>query len=74
MNRPLVVVAAGPLVRAVQPEGVALLVLGGVIYTLGVIFYAWRRLPYNHAVWHVFVLGGSACHVSCVLGYVIPPA
>jgi hemolysin III len=70
----LVVIAAGPLVRAVQPEGVVLLVLGGVIYTLGVIFYAWRRLPYNHAVWHVFVLGGSACHVSCVLGYVIPAA
>lgn len=69
----LAVIAAGPLVRAVQPEGFALLVLGGVIYSLGVIFYAWRRLPYNHAVWHVFVLAGSACHVACVLGYVIPP-
>jgi hemolysin III len=69
----LAVIAAGPLVRAVQPEGFVLLVLGGVIYTLGVIFYAWRRLPYNHAVWHVFVLAGSACHVTCVLGYVIPP-
>jgi hemolysin III len=70
----LVVVAFGPLVRSVQPEGVVLLVLGGVIYTLGVIFYAWSRLPYSHAVWHVFVLAGSACHVSCVLSYVIPPA
>jgi hemolysin III len=70
----LVVIAFGPLVRSVQPEGVVLLVLGGVIYTLGVIFYAWSRLPYSHAVWHVFVLAGSACHVSCVLGYVIPPA
>ena len=69
----LAVIAAGPLARAVQLEGFVLLVLGGVIYTLGVIFYAWRRLPYNHAVWHVFVLAGSACHVICVLGYVIPP-
>ena len=50
------------------------MILGGVTYTLGVIFYAWRRLPYNHAVWHVFVMVGSVCHFSCVLGYVIPPA
>jgi hemolysin III len=39
-----------------------------------VIFYAWERLPYNHAVWHVFVLAGSACHFSCVLRYVVPPS
>jgi hemolysin III len=41
---------------------------------LGVVFFAWRRLPCIHAVWRVFVLAGSACHFSCVLGYVIPPA
>jgi hemolysin III len=70
----LVVIAASPLVRALEPEGIALLVLGGLAYTLGVVFYAWRRLPYNHAVWHLFVLGGSACHVTCVLGYVVPPS
>jgi hemolysin III len=51
-----------------------LLALGGMAYTLGVVFYAWRRLPYNHAVWHLFVMAGSACHFACVLGYVIPPA
>ncbi len=68
------VAAAEPLARSVHPDGLALLILGGVIYTLGVIFYAWRRLPYNHAVWHLFVMAGSACHFSCVLGYVIPPA
>jgi hemolysin III len=68
------VVAAEPLARSVHPDGLALLILGGVTYTLGVIFYAWRRLPYNHAVWHVFVMVGSVCHFSCVLGYVIPPA
>jgi hemolysin III len=68
------VVAAEPLARSVHPDGLTLLILGGVTYTLGVIFYAWRRLPYNHAVWHVFVMAGSVCHFSCVLGYVIPPA
>jgi hemolysin III len=70
----LIVVAAEPLVHAVQPDGLVLLVVGGVSYTLGVVFYAWRRLPYHHAIWHLFVLVGSACHFSCVLGYVIPPA
>jgi hemolysin III len=70
----LVVIAIEPLVRSVHPQGLLLLFLGGLAYTLGVVFFAWRRLPYNHAVWHVFVLAGSACHFSCVLGYVIPSA
>jgi len=70
----LVGIAIEPLVRSVHPEGLLLLFLGGMAYTLGVVFFAWRRLPYNHAVWHLFVLAGSACHFSCVLGYVIPPA
>jgi hemolysin III len=68
----LAVFALDPLVRNVEPYGVALLVLGGVTYSLGVVFYAWERLPYNHAVWHGFVLGGSAFHFSFVLGFVIP--
>jgi hemolysin III len=70
----MVLIAIEPLVQSVHPDGLALLVLGGVLYTLGVVFYAWQRLPYNHAIWHVFVLAGSACHFSCVLGYVIPEA
>jgi hemolysin III len=70
----LIVFALEPLMRSVHPDGVTLLVLGGVTYTLGVIFYAWERLPYNHAIWHVFVLVGTALHFSCVLGYVIPSA
>jgi hemolysin III len=70
----LVVIAIEPLLRSVHPQGVLLLFLGGLAYTSGVVFFAWQRLPYNHAVWHVFVLAGSACHFSCVLGYVIPPA
>jgi hemolysin III len=70
----LVLIAAEPLARSLQPDGLLLLALGGIAYTLGVLFYAWRRLPYHHAVWHLFVLAGSACHYACVLGYVIPPA
>jgi hemolysin III len=68
------VIAAEPLVRSLHPDGLLLLALGGMAYTLGVVFYAWRRLPYNHAVWHLFVMVGSVCHFACVLGYVIPAA
>ncbi|KAA9002689.1 hemolysin III family protein [Affinibrenneria salicis] len=50
--------------------GVALLALGGAIYTLGVIFYACKRIPYNHAIWHAFVLGGSLCHFLAIYLYV----
>jgi hemolysin III len=46
--------------------------LGGLTYTLGVIFYVWEKMPYNHAVWHLFVLGGSVCHFFCMLFYVLP--
>lgn len=46
--------------------GLTLLALGGVIYTLGVIFYVCKRIPYNHAIWHGFVLGGSACHFFAI--------
>lgn len=68
----MVVIALEPLAQSLHRDGLALLALGGVAYTLGVVFYAWNRLPYNHAIWHVFVLAGSACHFSSVLGYVIP--
>jgi hemolysin III len=70
----MAVIALEPLIRSLHPDGLTLLVLGGIAYTLGVVFFAWQRLPYNHAVWHVFVLAGSACHFSCVLRYVIPAA
>jgi len=64
-----VVVAAKPLLAAVDPGGIALLVAGGLAYSLGVVFYAWRR-PYHHAIWHAFVLAGSAFHYAAVLRYV----
>ena len=67
-----VVLAIKPLVAALGTGGVALLAAGGVSYTLGVAFYQWRSLPYSHAIWHLFVLAGSALHFFAVLLYVLP--
>lgn len=53
-----------------SPGGVSLLAAGGVIYSLGVIFYVCKRIPYNHAIWHGFVLGGSVCHFLAIYLYV----
>lgn len=55
---------------ALPRAGVLWIVAGGLSYTVGVAFYLWKRLPYNHAVWHLFVLAGSACHYIAVLRYV----
>jgi len=70
----VVVVATKPLLSAVAPAGLLLLLLGGLAYTGGVIFYGLRRMPYHHAVWHLFVLAGSVLHFFAVLFYVIPIA
>ncbi len=69
----LIVVAIRPLVGSLPTGGTVLLAAGGAFYTLGVIFYRWHSLPYHHAVWHLFVLAGSACHVFSVLFYVVGP-
>jgi hemolysin III len=49
-----------------------LLFAGGIAYTLGTIFYVLKRVPYMHAVWHLFVLAGSICHFLAVMFYVLP--
>ncbi|MDH3254045.1 MAG: hemolysin III family protein [Acidobacteriota bacterium] len=69
----LAVIAFKPMLHAVAPGGLLLLLIGGLAYTAGVGFYAWRRLPYHHAVWHAFVLAGSILHFFAVFFYVIPP-
>lgn len=46
--------------------GISLLVLGGLFYSLGVIFYVGKRIPFNHAIWHIFVLGGAFSHFLCI--------
>ena len=55
----LIVFAFRPLSESTSPEFVSWLLIGGICYTAGVVFYAWRRLPFNHVIWHLFVLGGS---------------
>ncbi|WP_426817525.1 PAQR family membrane homeostasis protein TrhA [Winslowiella sp. 2C04] len=59
------------LAMTLSAGGVWLLAAGGIIYSLGVIFYASNRIPYNHAIWHGFVLGGSLCHFMAIYFYVI---
>ena len=65
-------IAFQPLSHHLQTGGMLLLLGGGAAYTLGVPFYLWRKLPYHHALWHVFVLAGSVLHFLAVLLYVIP--
>jgi hemolysin III len=68
----LVLIAIFPLWKALPGPGLLLLFGGGAFYSGGVVFYQWHKLPYHHAVWHLFVIAGSACHVAAVLGWVIP--
>lgn len=68
----LVVIALGPLLRHLAPAGIGWLLAGGVIYSAGLIFYAWKKLPFHHTVWHLFVLAGCVCHFFAVLFYVLP--
>ena len=64
-----VLIVIRPLVLNMPPPGIALLVAGGLSYSVGVVFYTARRLPYNHFIWHLFVLAGSTCHFFSVLWY-----
>lgn len=67
----LILVAIKPLIGNVNTTSLVFLGAGGLAYTLGTIFYGLQRLKYNHAVWHLFVLGGSICHFFMVL-YLLP--
>jgi hemolysin III len=69
----LVVIAIKPVMDAVSVRGLIWLVAGGLAYTIGVVFYAWHRLPYAHPIWHLFVLAGSICHYFAIFFYVLPP-
>ena len=65
-------IALKPLVAALPVPGLWLLFGGGVSYTAGVLFYVWRSLRFHHAIWHLFVLGGSVLQYFAVLWYVLP--
>ncbi len=58
------VFAIKPMIANIEPGGLWLLFAGGLCYTLGVPFYLWKRMPYNHALWHLFVLAGSVCRTT----------
>jgi hemolysin III len=67
----LALVAVSPLWLALKPAGFAWLVAGGAMYTIGILFYATdHKLRHGHGIWHLFVLGGSACHFFTVLLHV----
>jgi hemolysin III len=68
----MVVIAIKPLFMHVPRLGLLWLLFGGLCYTVGAVFYLWKKLPYHHAVWHLFVLGGSVCHYFAILFYVLP--
>ena len=68
----LVMIAIEPMMSNVEMGGLILLLIGGLFYSLGVIFYVWKTLVYHHAIWHLFVLAGSACHFFAIFYYVIP--
>lgn len=63
---------AGPLIETVPAEGAWLILVGGACYLVGVIFFLWEKMAYNHAVWHLFVMAGSLLHFLFVFWYVVP--
>ena len=67
----LALVAAGPLVERIHPVGLTWLVAGGLFYSVGVAFYASKRMRWGHLVWHLFVLAGSTCHFFAALNYAV---
>lgn len=68
----LIIIAIKPLLATVDSNALILLLCGGLCYTFGIYFYASEKIPYNHAIWHVFVLGGSAFHFFGIFLYLIP--
>lgn len=63
----LIVVAWKPLVASVSTKGIVFLVIGGVLYSFGAIFYVWKGFKYHHAIWHLFVVAGSIMHFFAVM-------
>ncbi len=68
----VVIIAAQPLLSSLEAGGLWLLLAGGLAYTGGVVFYARDKIPYNHMIWHLFVMAGSTLHFFAILLYVIP--
>lgn len=67
----VIVFAWKPMTASFPQNAIILLVAGGILYTVGTVFYVWRSFPFHHAVWHLFVLGGSVAHFFSIL-YTLP--
>ncbi len=67
----LSVITIKPLHDALAAEGINWLMYGGACYSIGVIFYVWKRLMFSHPIWHLFVIAGAACHFMSIFFYVI---
>ena len=65
----LALVAINPILALVPVPGILLILAGGIAYTSGLVFFAAHRLKYNHFIWHLFVIAGTACHFFAVLWY-----
>lgn len=68
----IIIFAVKPLIASLPVEGLYWLVAGGLSYTLGAVIYSIKKIPLNHAIFHLFVLGGSICHFVAVYFYVLP--
>jgi hemolysin III len=69
----MVMIVRRPLQTTIPAPGMFLLAAGGVLYTVGIVFFLWESLPYNTPIWHGFVLAGAALHYICIVGYVTGP-
>lgn len=68
----MVVIGWNRIAEFLTINGLTLLVIGGLFYTVGAIFYVWKGFKYHHAIWHLFVLAGSTAHFFCVILYLLP--
>jgi len=67
----VIIIAIKPLINNLEPAGLWWLIGGGIAYTGGAVFYLFKKIPFNHAIFHVFVLAGSICHFIAVFWYVL---
>ena len=68
----MAIIAVKPIFATVPLGGLAWIGAGGLAYMTGLVFFAWDRLPFNHTIWHLFVIIGSGCHYFAVMFYVLP--
>lgn len=68
----LIIIALKPLVESLSVGALVMMGIGGLFYTVGIFFYVKDKIPYNHAIWHLFVLAGSAFHFFGIYNYILP--